>query len=253
MAHRQPAEKGDEVSSEAAEPVLSLPQSIAKKIEREIIESRWPVGTVYASEVDLVERFGVSRAVLREATKILQQHQVVAPKSGRGGGLVVTAPDHNGVSRSVALLMAYEKVSFSELCETRLVLELDCIRVAAQRLDDEGKARLLQSGQQRPWRTNETPARSATDSDFHVILAELTGNRMLKLFIEVITDLSFQYVTPGDRWSAEAIQGGNRSHAAHIAIAEAIASGNVLLAEKEMQVHIEDLMGLRRDYLSFLP
>ena len=45
----------------------TLASVIARRIEDDVVERGWPVGEVLGSETDLLERFGVSRAVFREA------------------------------------------------------------------------------------------------------------------------------------------------------------------------------------------
>jgi DNA-binding FadR family transcriptional regulator len=60
------------------------PQAVAGAIERDVMRRGWPVGSIYATQPELEERFGVSRTVLREATRILEEHKVVV----RGGDAV---------------------------------------------------------------------------------------------------------------------------------------------------------------------
>ena len=69
-----------------------LGEQLAERVEEEIIASGWPVGKVLGSEAELIERYGVSRAVFREAMRIVDHHGVAEMRRGPGGGLVVVAP-----------------------------------------------------------------------------------------------------------------------------------------------------------------
>ena len=74
-----------------------LGEVLAERIEDEIIERGWPVGQVLGSEADLIEKYDVSRAVFREAMRIVDHHGVAEMRRGPGGGLVVAAPDLEAV------------------------------------------------------------------------------------------------------------------------------------------------------------
>ncbi len=69
------------------------PEQLARNIRLLIIESGWPVGRSLGSEADLMARYGVGRAVLREAIRSLERLGVVAMGRGGRSGLRVISPD----------------------------------------------------------------------------------------------------------------------------------------------------------------
>ena len=85
----------------------NLAAAVVAAIEEEIVRRGWPVGTVIATEAELLERFDVSSPVLRQAVGILESNQVARMRRGPGGGLVVTAPNETSVGNSVALYLEY--------------------------------------------------------------------------------------------------------------------------------------------------
>ena len=105
-------------------PSPKLGQTIAQLIEQDIMERGWPLGEVLGSEAELIERFGVSRAAFREATRILEDHQTAVMRRGRGGGLIVTAPDSASVARVSALYLDYARISEEQLIDARTTVEL---------------------------------------------------------------------------------------------------------------------------------
>ena len=64
----------------------------AGRIVDDVVALGWPIGTVLGSESDLLERYGVSRAVFREAVRLVEHQQVASMRRGPGGGLVVSEP-----------------------------------------------------------------------------------------------------------------------------------------------------------------
>ncbi len=81
----------------------NLAASVAAGIEEHVLALGWPVGRTIGSEAELLERYGVSRPVLRQAAGILESHHVARMRRGPNGGLVVIAPTElsamDGVSR----------------------------------------------------------------------------------------------------------------------------------------------------------
>ena len=70
--------------------------------------------------------------------------------------------------------------------------------------------------------------------DFHILLAALTGNAAMRLFVEILTGLTYERSgrTRIDPASLD------QMHAAHDAIAKAVISGDADLAERRMAKHL---------------
>ncbi|MEU7816582.1 FCD domain-containing protein [Pseudonocardia sp. NPDC049154] len=214
------------------------PQAVAEAIELDVIARGWPVGSLYATQVELEERYGVSRTVLREATGILVDHQVLEPRRGRGGGLVVTAPDQSRAVRSIALLLSYQQLTVEELEDVRPPIELLAVRLAAQRVDDASADRIravVEAERRDPYgigMRQEMP-------NMHVVLAEVSGNRALQLFAEIITSVSRQGAS-----AARRRQDGERLVEEHAEIAGAVLAGDPEAAERLMAAHLQSLREL---------
>ena len=88
-------------------PQGKLAEVLAAAIRRDIAGSGWPVGEVFGTEVALLERYRVSRAVLREAVRLLEYHAVATTRRGPGGGLVVAEPRAEASIDTIALYLQY--------------------------------------------------------------------------------------------------------------------------------------------------
>jgi DNA-binding FadR family transcriptional regulator len=235
------------VSNEGASPngkrSQKLAEVISEQIELRIIAEDWPVGKVIGSEAELLDQYGVSRAILREAVRLLEHHNVAHMRRGPGGGLVVIEPDPHAVTRAAAVLLRYRQMTPAQLFNARIALELAAVRDAAEHIDEAGVAKL------RAALEHETTflhgEADATVHDFHVVVAELSGNPALHLFIDVVTQLSAAWFmgpaalfdkTSARRPSTKAEI--EEVHAVHEKIAEAIIAGDAPLAQHRNQRHL---------------
>lgn len=213
-----------------------LAEVVAEQIEREILSRGWPVGHVIASEGELVERMEVSRAVFREAVRIVEHHNIARMRRGPGGGLVVTEPDSVAVQRAVAVYLSFAGVERQQLFQTRIALELACATQAAERITEKGIKRLrdvLALEEQ----LQEEAIATGHSHDLHVVIAELTGNPAMTLFVKVLTELTLQRQRPAADPSKEVAD----YHRAHEALAEAVIAGDPALAQHRMRRHLDAL------------
>ena len=217
-----------------------LAEVVAQQIEREIIESEWPVGRVLGSEATLAASYGVSRAVMREATRILEHHLVVAPRRGTGGGVVVARPSMEAVLPPLALFLDYEGVSPSQLFESRCIIELAAVELAAQRISVSGRRR-LQEALVAEEREMTDPHRYLVSHALHVLIADLSGNPTLRLFVAALTQLSSAHAR--ERFKAvtrpRAVEVGGEIATAHRRIVDAVVKGDAALARRRMLSHLE--------------
>ena len=160
-----------------------LATRIARNIERQIIQMGWPVDKVLGSEIELMKRHQVSRAVLREAIRLLEQHQVATTRRGPHGGIVIMRPQPEGIARAVALYLEYAGVDPNRVIEARTIIELHLVGLAAREVDEEMILR-LRAHFAKPV-TGEAELEHRL-SDFHTLLAEISRNPALALFTGVL-------------------------------------------------------------------
>jgi len=218
---------------------------LAERIEDEIIAAGWPVGTVLASEVELVERYGVSRAVFREAMRIVGHHGVAQMRRGPGGGLVVLAPDLDAAVRTVSLNLKYLGISSRQVNEARLALELSCVRTATRLIDADGKQRLQEHVRAEAAVVDDEPSADPPEMNFHVLIAELTQNPAMRVFVEILSRVSPLQDDPDDAAARDAMT-PRKVHEVHRRIADAIISGDADAAERRMRPHLQSRVGYVR-------
>jgi DNA-binding FadR family transcriptional regulator len=219
-----------------------LAEVLAASIGDEIAASGCQVGSVFGTETELLERYRVSRAVLREAVRLLEYHSVAQMRRGPGGGLVVTKPQAQASVDTIALYLQYRKPGREDLRCVRDAIEIDnVVKVVKRRAEPEVAAFLATH---RP-ALGDTPqtaddVRKATVEEFrfHVGLAQLAGNALLDLFLRIIVELFRRH------WSStgQALPTWDDVVAvehAHLRILEAIAAGDDSLARYRIRRHLD--------------
>ena len=222
-------------------PRAKLAEVVAARIHDDIAAGGWQIDSVLGSETDLLARYGISRAVLREAVRLLEYHSVARMRRGPGGGLIVAEPEPQASIDTMALFLEYQSVTANDLQTVRNTIELGTVaRVTARSAegDDELAERLTTAAQ---WVTTG-PADDPRKADlFHTELAQLAGNPVLSLFLAILTELFRRHAAghdrplPGDK-AAEEVQ-----HV-HQHILDAILQGDAGVARQRMRRHLDSLM-----------
>lgn len=230
----------DLTTVETGAPVGKLAAQIAHRIEADVMRRGWPVGESLGSEVDLRERFGVSRAVLREAVRLVEHHQVAKMRRGPNGGLFICAPDAGPATRAMVIYLEYVGTSVSDLLQARLLLEPIAAGLAAERITEEG-IDTLRTALEYEIRHADEPGVQSQDP-LHPMLGELSGNPVLHLFIDVLTRLTARYANTSRRLSkAEILSSKETSRIAHRAIIDAVIDGDGARAQTDLTAHLESV------------
>ena len=212
---------------------------LSRRIRHDIAKMNWPIDHNLGSETELLERYATGRGTLREAVRLLEYHSAVQMRRGPGGGLIVRAPDGESVMRAVALHLAYRGIRSVDLFEAREALEMAALQLAIERLTEEGTDRLT-----RALDDNDLSSVGFAQSahDFHVVIAELSGNQTLQLFVAILTRITAKRLEePGAQRATTPGNVREQVDYAHRKIVDAILDGDVPLARRRMRLHLRSL------------
>lgn len=116
-------------------------EQVADQLRELITKGALAPGEKLPNETLLADRFGVSRATVREALRVLSTQNLIRTAKGTGGGSYVTLPTVDHISQfleaSFSLLSHANEVSLAEFLEARECLEVPAARLAAQRRTEE--------------------------------------------------------------------------------------------------------------------
>ena len=214
-------------------PRTKLAERVAADIETRIIRHNWPTGHVIGSEAELLDTYGVSRAILREAIRILEHQSIAAMRKGPGGGLVVGEPSAAVVSRAIAVYFRHQRVDPAQLVEVRAAIEASVLRLVHAKMSPALAQQLRHH-----LAADEGPTAHHSLHHFHLMLAAMTGNPGIELFVQclvILTDIQSEEAAPQHDNTAENL------HDAHVAVAEALIGGDLDRAIRAMSDHIHAL------------
>src|SRR5262245_26140843 len=106
----------DSASSPRSDPELRPPRLsavIADRIQEDLLRRKMLPGDRLPTEHELVTRHKVSRAVIREASRILDQRGLVDIRPGRG--MVVARPDGSKIAEQYSIMLGMNQASFAQL------------------------------------------------------------------------------------------------------------------------------------------
>lgn len=211
-----------------------LAERVAFALRDDIERAGWPIDTVLGSEPELIQRYDVSRAILREAVRILEHDGAVRTKRGPGGGLVVSAPDSAAIVRAAGLSLEHDRVTPRQLVDVRSALEVAAVRMAA-RSAEPGVADSVLASVDNERRAGDTAIHLY---DVHHSIAEGSGCRPIALFVRVMSELVARHTQLDAADGSSLPKIAAETHRAHLRIAEAIAAGDADLAERRMRRHL---------------
>jgi DNA-binding FadR family transcriptional regulator len=217
-------------------------QEVVDQIENQILEGHLRPGDRLPGERQLAEQLGVSRASVREALRVLEALEFIRVRTGTGegsGSIVVTQPTAGGAMTSLLRLhVGLSHFTMPDVIETRAVIEAWAARMAARRAgaaDLEklaGILRQMENPSLSRWDFNEL------DTEFHVGVAETSGNGLVTYFMHAIRDaVRLEMVAAFDRlpdWhkTADALR------QEHAAVLHAISVRDEEAAARTVENHI---------------
>jgi DNA-binding FadR family transcriptional regulator len=155
-----------------------LDETLADRIRRGV----YLPGARLPTEAEMVAEFGVSRTVVREAISRLQAGGAIERRHGVGTFVVDIAPLRFEIDEATKVTLR----DILAMLELRIGLEVEAAGLAAARRSDAQVAEMeeILDRFDRNWRASTDTVEP--DFDFHVKIAEATGNRY---FVDVMSRL----------------------------------------------------------------
>jgi GntR family transcriptional repressor for pyruvate dehydrogenase complex len=209
---------------------------ILEKIKRLISTGAVVPGGKFPPERELAKEFGVNRASLRQALKVLEIMGVLVQRVGDGTYLSASA--ESTLQEPLDFLVLLDDLSHHELLETRMIVEPELAARAAQRATAEDMIGLRKAiVAMEHCKTNQE--RLDADLAFHECIFRASGNRICHLLFRVIHR---NVLTSMSQLSARVSI--DRPLNFHKRIYEAIQNRNSDDARRQMLDHIADTKAL---------
>jgi GntR family galactonate operon transcriptional repressor len=211
----------------------------------EVVSGRIAPGNPLPPEPVLCKSFGVSRSVIREACKALEEKGLVQVR--RGNGTIVADEDAWNLLDPLVLAATVRhddaRMVLDDLIAVRVALESDMAAQAAQRRTEEDVARLRALIDELSELLGDPERHRLVDVRFHDTLMRLSGNRLSRAVVRAIHDqarASSRY--HGDPHPEDL----ELTHRGHVAVVDRIAAGDAAGASAAMREHILTTWAARR-------
>lgn len=214
-----------------------LSEQVVEQIEMLILEGHLQLGERLPAERSLSERLGVSRTVVREAVKSLQEKGLVEVRPGVGTFV------HDGMSKIMResierMVLIDPRHGLDNLLEVREILEPQIAALAAHKATESDIQKLEAAVQQMDDAMDDVETFIAADHDFHLVLAQATQNQLLVSLLDSIVDLLIQQRRQIFLESPDGPKHGQEHHK-HILQAVSIRDRN--LARTTMLEHLQQI------------
>lgn len=212
-------------------------EQVADQLRELILTGDLKPGMRLPTEVLLAREFGVSRATVREALRLLAAQRLIETSKGTGGGSFVTVPSVDHISEflhaNINLLTASQEVSLDEFLELRELLEVPAARLAATRGDPDILHRLDLATPESKLELSHTE-QFGFNKEFHSVLVQASGNTLLYVAAQpifTVLQTALQRTQLGPAFHEQV-------HKDHQRIESAVREGNADRAEREMREHL---------------
>jgi DNA-binding FadR family transcriptional regulator len=233
------------VASAGRTPPARLGVAVVADLVTAIVTGALAPGEVLPPEGELSNQFGVSRTVIRESVKRIEEKGLVVVAQGRG--TTVNPPSAWNVLDPVVLsAMVDHDDSLGVLDELSIVrgsLEASMSRAAADRQTPERSAALRAAFEETRRLIDDFDAHNQADADFHYLIMEQSENRLAANITRILfarARESARFVgTPGPDAMRLTLD-------EHEAVLEAIVRGDSEAAAAAMRDHIAKAWARRR-------
>ena len=208
---------------------------LARDILSDIEERSLQPGARLLPETAMLKRYGVGRASLREALRILEIYGIIKIKPGPGGGPVVDSVDSADFGRASSFYLNVLGATVGDLLEARAALEPFMARMAAERITPERAESMREVLRlEREAEEDSGAGWGRASAGFHAEVAGMTGNPILDLLGRTLTTMLAERTRPifppGERGTTRRI---------HERIADAIMSGSADEAARLSEGHVQ--------------
>ena len=210
--------------------------TIISKIRDLINYKNLEPGDKLPSERMLSEKFGVSRSNVRETINKLEFYGIL--KSIPQSGTFISNIGAVAINGMVDDILRLNSPDFKSLVETRILLELKTVRLAALRRSEEDLVNIKEALD--AYKEKALKGEDAVQEDllFHLAIAKASGNTTMNIFMLTITP---QIIIDFEKYHVCDKNQTKLAIREHSDIFEAIKAQNASLAKQKMKDHFSVL------------
>ncbi|WP_199117435.1 FadR/GntR family transcriptional regulator [Pedobacter sp. ASV28] len=209
---------------------------IIGQLKQLIISGQLKPGDRLPAERVLSERFGLGRSYIREAILKLEFYGLL--KTNPQSGTYVAGLSINVIDNIISDIIKFNKDDFNALIEARYHLELNAVKLAAERRTEEDLASIRSAMHDYEHKISHGKDAVEEDMLFHIKIAKATKNSVIESMILILVPDLIKNIVENK------VCGDNRAKTAikeHRQILAAIETQDVLKAEEAMASHLDEI------------
>jgi DNA-binding FadR family transcriptional regulator len=217
---------------------LRLTNEIVESIADQIIGGRLPAQTLLPSEAEMAESFGVSRTVIRESLKVLENTGLILKRQGK---LSWTAPPQSWDLLDPMVLAARVRHDrdlgfLDDLVTVRAALEAEMAAQAAERAGDDEVEEVAERLRELERELDEPERYKVDETRFHDAVMRASHNDVAAAIVKAIADRARASAQYADAATPAALV--RHSHGGHVEVMEALRARDAERAARAMREHI---------------
>ncbi len=222
-----------------------LADLVVKTILEEIKAGNFKPNDKVPSIDMLSETLNVGISTIREGLQQLQSMGIIEIKQGKGT-YINSGISYSQLLKHIDILLVFSKHDVFNLLEARLLIEKETSRLSAKRIGGSELKELHRVIAEMQGSLNEVEAFSKADIEFHLKIAEYSGNPILHIFLKAI-----QGVLDEEVKAVANLEGARlKAFKDHQAIYNALKRNNAREASMAMGRHLSEVARIITDYVS---
>ena len=215
-------------------------EEISDIILSEIKSGKLKPGDKLPAITRMADSYGVSQASIREALNRLKVLDVIQVKHGHGSFVNQQMP--LGFEQNFEIIT---KADIANLLDLRKIIEVGCARSACEKAEQKDLEK-MEDALQKMWTAVENnELGEQADYDFHMAIAEATGNPLLINLMEDVSDTMIRTMKETRRiWLYETKKSIQKIYDEHKLILKAIKDKNGEAAGNNMYRHLKEVEDL---------
>jgi len=157
---------------------------ILEQIKDFIIQGHLNVGDKLPTEMELAEKFNVSRTSVREALSALSLTGILEIRQGEG--IFIKKAPSNAIIEPLTFIMLLEKDQIQNILEVRKALEIETAALAAQRRDEQDIECLRSLIEAMEKDLPQAKNSAKIDLEFHLALAKACKNPLMDRLMNTV-------------------------------------------------------------------
>ncbi|KJR47588.1 GntR family protein [Desulfosporosinus sp. I2] len=222
-------------------------EQIVDQVGHLVAEGQLKPGDRLPSERELVERFQVSRASIREAISALEMMGLIEVRSGEG--TYIRQVNIESVVTPLAWMLFIETDSDLELYEARKILEVQAAGLAAERAGEDEIKDLFDTLETMRKDLKNHRLGEEADHQFHYAIARATHNKILIRLMNTLSDTMQKTLKTSRSRLYEHGETPKKLYDEHCKIYKAIKNHEIENAQKFMLDH---LLGVEKQLARYL-